>query len=64
MARGVAFDIEPRLPTFAADAGRVELVVVNLLANAIKLLRSLETSPRRSRRGRLVEHPSTGADSR
>jgi signal transduction histidine kinase len=36
VARGVAFDIEPRLPTFAADAGRVELVVVNLLANAIK----------------------------
>ena len=35
-ARGVAFDIDPRLPTFAADAGRVELVVVNLLANAIK----------------------------
>jgi signal transduction histidine kinase len=35
-ARGVAFEIEPRLPTFAADAGRVELVVVNLLANAIK----------------------------
>ncbi|HEY6614601.1 MAG TPA: HAMP domain-containing sensor histidine kinase, partial [Vicinamibacterales bacterium] len=36
MARGVAFDIGPRFPTFAADAGRVELVVVNLLANAIK----------------------------
>ena len=36
VARGVAFDIEPRLPTFAADAGRVELVVVNLLANAIE----------------------------
>ncbi len=36
VARGVAFDIESRLPTFAADAGRVELVVVNLLANAIK----------------------------
>ena len=35
-ARGVAFDIGPRLPTFAADAGRVELVVMNLLANAIK----------------------------
>jgi signal transduction histidine kinase len=36
VARGVAFDIGPRLPTFPADAGRVELVVVNLLANAIK----------------------------
>jgi signal transduction histidine kinase len=36
VARGVAFDIGHRLPTFAADAGRVELVVVNLLANAIK----------------------------
>jgi signal transduction histidine kinase len=35
-ARGVALDIGPQLPTFAADAGRVELVVVNLLANAIK----------------------------
>jgi signal transduction histidine kinase len=36
VARGVAVDIEPGLPTFAADAGRLELVVVNLLANAIK----------------------------
>ena len=35
-ARGVAFDIGAQLPTFSADAGRVELVVVNLLANAIK----------------------------
>lgn len=35
-SRGVRFDIGPQLPTFAADAGRVELVIVNLLANAIK----------------------------
>ena len=61
VARGVAFDIEPRLPTFAADAGRVELVVVNLLANAIKYCDPSKPA-RRSRR--LVEHPSTSADSR
>ena len=35
-ARGVAFDIGAQLPTFSADAGRVELVIVNLLANGIK----------------------------
>ena len=35
-ARGVVFEVDPELPTLAADAGRVELVVMNLLANAIK----------------------------
>ncbi|MEP7116681.1 MAG: HAMP domain-containing sensor histidine kinase [Acidobacteriota bacterium] len=35
-ARGVVFHIAHDLPTFTADAGRVELVVMNLLANAVK----------------------------
>jgi two-component system, chemotaxis family, sensor kinase CheA len=35
-ARGVAFEVDPQLPTLAADAGRVELVLMNLLANAVK----------------------------
>ena len=35
-ARGVVFDVGAELPTIAADAGRVELVVMNLLANAVK----------------------------
>ena len=32
----MVFEVEPQLPTFAADHGRVELVVMNLLANAVK----------------------------
>jgi len=35
-ARGVVLDIPPNLPTLPTDAGRIELVLVNLLANAIK----------------------------
>jgi len=35
-ARGVMFEVDPDLPSLTADAGRVELVVMNLLANAIK----------------------------
>ena len=35
-ARGVTIHVESDLPTIAADAGRVELVIVNLLANAVK----------------------------
>lgn len=35
-ARGVTIQIDPRLPTLFVDTGRVELVMVNLLANAIK----------------------------
>jgi signal transduction histidine kinase len=35
-ARGVVFEVDADLPTLSADAGRVELVVMNLLANAIK----------------------------
>jgi signal transduction histidine kinase len=35
-ARGVAIRIEPALPTFVTDPARLELVLLNLLANAIK----------------------------
>jgi signal transduction histidine kinase len=35
-ARGVVVEVDSRLPTLAADAGRVELVLMNLLANAVK----------------------------
>ena len=35
-ARGVVFEVVSELPALTADAGRVELVVMNLLANAIK----------------------------
>lgn len=34
--RGVTFEIAPDLPLLTADAGRVELVLMNLLANAVK----------------------------
>lgn len=34
--RGVRFEIADDLPTLTTDAGRVELVLVNLLANAVK----------------------------
>lgn len=34
--RGVRFEIAAALPTLTADAGRVELVLMNLLANAVK----------------------------
>jgi signal transduction histidine kinase len=35
-SRGVVCEVDPDLPSLTADAGRVELVIVNLLANAIK----------------------------
>lgn len=35
-ARGVAITVEEELPLLRADAGRVELVLMNLLANAVK----------------------------
>ena len=35
-ARGVAIRIEPGLPALTADAARLELVLLNLVANAIK----------------------------
>ena len=35
-ARDVRIDIEPDLPHVGADAGRVALVLVNLIANAVK----------------------------
>ncbi len=34
--RGVSFEIADDLPVLSADAGRVELVLINLLANAVK----------------------------
>ena len=43
-ARGVVFDVVNELPTIAADAGRVELVVMNLLANAVKYSDPAKTS--------------------
>jgi signal transduction histidine kinase len=36
VARGVTFEIAESLPSVRADAGRVELVLMNLMANAIK----------------------------
>jgi two-component system OmpR family sensor kinase len=35
-ARGVRFQIDEALPSVVADAGRVELVLMNLMANAVK----------------------------
>lgn len=36
--RGVSFDIADDLPLLTADAGRVELVLMNLFANAVKYI--------------------------
>ncbi len=54
-ARGVSFEIDPQLPTFAADAGRVELVIMNLLANAVKY-----SDPAKMSRVVRVEHAGGG----
>ena len=35
-SRGVTFAIDDALPSLVADAGRLELVLINLLANAVK----------------------------
>jgi signal transduction histidine kinase len=35
-SRGVSFVIDEQLPSFVGDAGRLELVMMNLLANAVK----------------------------
>ena len=35
-SRGVLFQIDEELPALVADAGRLELVIMNLLANAVK----------------------------
>ena len=53
-ARGVVFDVDPQLPTFAADAGRVELVVMNLLANAVKY-----SDPAKAARVVRIEHDAS-----
>jgi signal transduction histidine kinase len=54
--RGVSFEVDPELPTFAADAARVELVIMNLLANAVKY-----SDPAKSSRVVRIEHdPSAG----
>ena len=53
-SRGVTFEIGASLPSFAADAGRVELVVINLLANAVKY-----SDPSKPSRVVRVEHDAS-----
>jgi signal transduction histidine kinase len=53
-ARTVVFEVDPQLPTFAADAGRVELVVMNLLANAVKY-----SDPAKTARVVRIEHDAS-----
>ncbi len=54
--RGVRFEIADELPTVSADAGRVELALVNLLANAVKY--SDPAKPDRVVRVEAVDGPS------
>ena len=58
-ARAVVFEVDPQLPTFAADAGRVELVVMNLLANAVKY-----SDPAKTSRVVRIEHDASVAHPR
>jgi signal transduction histidine kinase len=58
-SRAVTFEIAPSLPSFAADAGRVELVVINLLANAVKY-----SDPSKPFRVVRVEHDASVAHPR
>jgi signal transduction histidine kinase len=53
-ARGVVLTIDDGLPTLVADAGRVELAIVNLLANAVKY-----SDPAKTSRTVHVEHDAT-----
>lgn len=52
--RGVRFEIDQALPSLVADAGRVELVLMNLMANAVKY--SDPAKPDRVVRVRLGQH--------
>jgi len=53
-ARGVRIDVDAGLPAIVADAGRVELVLMNLIANAIKY-----SDPAKGMRHvRITGHPS------
>ena len=58
-SRDVTFEIGASLPSFAADAGRVELVVINLLANAVKY-----SDPSKPSRVVRVEHDTSVAHPR
>ena len=46
--RGVTFEIADDLPPLTADAGRVELVLMNLFANAVKYSDPAKADARRA----------------